>query len=72
MALSLLPSLSSISRLGTHWYHAHSGVQIADGLFGNLIVLHDPVTERILYGDLYDVDEPDEVMLLGDWCVYCI
>ena len=35
----------SESQSGTFWYHAHSTVQRADGLYGSLIV-HRPVSDR--------------------------
>ena len=47
---------------GTHWYHAHSGSQRTDGLYGALIVLDT------LEGDLYDYDLPDQhTLILHDW-----
>lgn len=53
--------------VGTFWYHAHSGVQIADGVFGALIVQHEPEIEQQVYGTTFDVEEPDEIMMLCDW-----
>ncbi|KAK4090017.1 hypothetical protein Purlil1_5643 [Purpureocillium lilacinum] len=55
------------SQSGTYWYHAHSGVQRADGLFGGLVV-HKPanaenaVAERATYS--YDAEQ---LLLVGDW-----
>ena len=47
---------------GTHWYHAHSGAQRTDGMYGALIV-RDTITEN-----LYDLDYPDQhTFLLMDW-----
>ena len=47
---------------GTHWYHAHSGAQRADGLYGALII------KDTLAGDLYDYDLPDQhTLILQDW-----
>jgi len=47
---------------GTHWYHAHSGVQRADGLYGALIV------KDTIPGNVYDHDLPDQhTLLLMDW-----
>ena len=47
---------------GTHWYHAHSGAQRTDGLYGALIV------KDTLSGDLYDHDLPDQhTLILQDW-----
>ncbi|XP_065894019.1 uncharacterized protein [Dysidea avara] len=47
---------------GTHWYHAHSGAQRTDGLYGALIIKDD------LLGKLYDYDLPNEhTLMLMDW-----
>lgn len=47
---------------GTHWYHAHSGAQRTDGLYGALIV------KDTLAGNLYDYDLPEQhTFLLQDW-----
>lgn len=43
---------------GTHWYHAHAGVQYSDGLFAPLIV------EELKPIATYD---RDEVLLINDW-----
>ncbi|XP_048241783.1 laccase-2-like isoform X2 [Haliotis rufescens] len=51
------------SPAGTHWYHGHTGMQLADGLFGAFIVRqHQDVDPN---GALYDVD--DHIMVVGDW-----
>src|SRR5262249_24857052 len=43
---------------GTHWYHAHVGVQYSNGLFGPLLVAErDPIAA-------YD---REEVLLINDW-----
>jgi FtsP/CotA-like multicopper oxidase with cupredoxin domain len=49
---------------GTFWYHAHDGVQRAEGLFGALIVdkRDGSNSEREEYG--YD---EDRVLMVGDW-----
>ena len=51
---------------GIHWYHAHSGAQRTDGLYGALIV-----QDTILSNSnerLYDEDRPDQhTLLLMDW-----
>lgn len=36
----------SDTQCGTFWYHAHSGVQRGDGLYGSLIV-HRPVPRKL-------------------------
>ena len=47
---------------GTHWYHAHSGQQRTDGLYGALIV------KDTLPGNVYDNDYPEQhTLLLMDW-----
>ena len=49
---------------GTHWYHAHSGAQRTDGLYGALIIMED----HVLPGDLYDYDLPEQhTLVLMDW-----
>ncbi|KAJ5218927.1 multicopper oxidase-domain-containing protein [Penicillium cinerascens] len=57
------------SQFGTFWhmrrYHAHSGGQRADGLYGGLVV-HEPVSrtsqELSVYGQ-----HPEHLLLIGDW-----
>ena len=45
---------------GTHWYHAHTGVQYPNGLFGPLIVDEpEPIAQ-------YD---REEILLINDWFV---
>lgn len=59
---------------GTFWYHAHSGVSRADGLYGGLVV-HPPVsksTARALISrrrdNIYRYTSGRELLLLiGDW-----
>ncbi|KAG6077275.1 hypothetical protein E4U15_004773 [Claviceps sp. LM218 group G6] len=51
---------------GTFWYHAHSAVQRADGMYGGLVV-HKPVgkqrkSELSVHG--YD---SEKLLLIGDW-----
>ena len=47
---------------GTHWYHAHSGAQRTDGLYGAFIV------RDVIPGNLNDFDLPDQhTLLLMDW-----
>lgn len=45
---------------GTFWYHAHDGVQRAEGLFGGLIV-HEPASVQ----DLSATEE--HLLMVGDW-----
>lgn len=48
-----------------HRYHAHSGAQRADGLYGGLVV-HEPASrtsqELSVYGQ-----HPEHLLLVGDW-----
>ena len=50
---------------GTHWWHSHSGLQMAEGLTGAFIVRE--ATSKEPHRDLYDVDSSDHVMLINDW-----
>lgn len=52
---------------GTHWWHSHIGMQRTDGAFGALIV-REPM-KKIRYGDLYDYDLPEHIMVIQDWDV---
>lgn len=47
---------------GTLWYHAHSAVQRADGLYGGLVV-HQPAVDR---QGIVDVDA-EHLLMIGDW-----
>ena len=50
------------SPAGTHWYHAHSGEQRTDGLYGAFIV------KDTLPGNVYDYDYPEQhTLILMDW-----
>ncbi|PGH12270.1 hypothetical protein AJ80_06784 [Polytolypa hystricis UAMH7299] len=59
---------------GTFWYHAHSGVQKADGLYGGLVI-HRPaprpvrgIQSRRTQSDLVKFNYQNELLLLiGDW-----
>ncbi|KAK7500484.1 hypothetical protein BaRGS_00008391, partial [Batillaria attramentaria] len=50
---------------GSHWYHAHTGMQSADGLFGALIVRQPPNYDP--NDNLYDLDLPEHVIIVNDW-----
>ncbi|XP_057321757.1 uncharacterized protein LOC130665413 isoform X1 [Microplitis mediator] len=50
---------------GTHLWHSHSGVDVANGIFGSLIVRQADVREP--HRSLYDVDDPDHVLLVSQW-----
>ncbi|OAA53357.1 ferro-O2-oxidoreductase [Cordyceps fumosorosea ARSEF 2679] len=52
---------------GTYWYHAHSAVKRADGLYGGLVV-HRPADERTGHSDLSRHDyDAEKLLLVGDW-----
>ncbi|KAJ6160508.1 hypothetical protein N7470_003904 [Penicillium chermesinum] len=59
---------------GTFWYHAHSGLLRADGLYGGLVV-HTPVSRSTVRGmlsgnrgDAVRLHYDEEILLLvGDW-----
>ena len=47
---------------GTHWYHAHTGAQRTDGMYGAFII------RDTIPGNLYDLDYPDQhSFVLMDW-----
>ncbi|EFN87980.1 Laccase-4 [Harpegnathos saltator] len=50
---------------GTHFWHAHSGLQKMDGVFGSVIVRQPP--EDDLHGRLYDYDLSTHVLSINDW-----
>ncbi|XP_043474717.1 L-ascorbate oxidase-like isoform X3 [Leptopilina heterotoma] len=50
---------------GTHLWHAHSGADVANGVFGSLIVRQAQLLEP--HRDLYDIDDPNHVILLSQW-----
>ncbi|XP_034939119.1 laccase-2-like isoform X2 [Chelonus insularis] len=50
---------------GTHLWHSHSGADIANGIFGSLIVRQADAREP--HRALYDVDDPDHVLLVSQW-----
>ncbi|XP_072743934.1 uncharacterized protein [Anoplolepis gracilipes] len=50
---------------GTHFWHAHSGFQKMDGVFGSLIVRQPP--EYDPHSHLYDYDLSTHVVVINDW-----
>ncbi|TVY13380.1 L-ascorbate oxidase [Lachnellula arida] len=50
---------------GTFWYHAHSDVQRADGLYGALVV-HKPAVSGSSEKAIFEYDE-DLALMIGDW-----
>nr|AAR01249.1 laccase 8 [Coprinopsis cinerea]DAA04513.1 TPA_exp: laccase 8 [Coprinopsis cinerea okayama7\ len=51
------------NQAGTFWYHSHFRTQYCDGLRGPLVI-YDPEDP---YRDLYDVDDENTVITIGDW-----
>ncbi|RJE18349.1 Multicopper oxidase [Aspergillus sclerotialis] len=55
---------------GTFWYHAHSGVHRADGLYGGFVV-HEPAPKSTVRGLLSKeakyAYEKELLLLIGDW-----
>ncbi|XP_048752208.2 uncharacterized protein LOC125663848 isoform X2 [Ostrea edulis] len=50
---------------GTHFWHAHAGLQRADGVFGSLVIRQPK--SRDYHSALYDYDLPEHSILLNDW-----
>ncbi|XP_072166693.1 uncharacterized protein [Diadema setosum] len=50
---------------GTHWWHSHSGMLRADGMFGALIVRKPAQDDQ--HSALFDYDLSENVMLVQDW-----
>lgn len=50
---------------GTHFWHAHSGIQRTDGIMGRLVVRLPKADDP--NGDLYDFDETQHSIILTDW-----
>ncbi|KAJ3643230.1 hypothetical protein Zmor_025954 [Zophobas morio] len=50
---------------GTHFWHAHTGLQKMDGLYGSIAIRQAP--SRDPNSNLYDFDLTTHVMLLSDW-----
>jgi len=59
---------------GTFWYHSHTGVSRADGLYGGLVV-HNPASRSTVRGLLPQSKtdsnrygyEKELLLLIGDW-----
>ncbi|XP_066261010.1 uncharacterized protein stw isoform X1 [Euwallacea similis] len=50
---------------GTHFWHAHTGLQKLDGIYGSLVIRQPP--NRDPNSHLYDFDLTTHVILLSDW-----
>ncbi|XP_027207469.2 uncharacterized protein [Penaeus vannamei] len=48
---------------GTHWWHSHTGLHRAEGIFGAFVVRQpeDPLLAA------YEIDSPDHVIVMHDW-----
>ena len=55
------------SNPGTHFWHAHSGLQRADGVFGAFIVRQPPEVEP--HVGFYDKDLAEHNIIINDWLV---
>ena len=53
------------SNPGTHFWHSHSGLQRADGVFGSLVVRQNK--NKDVHFHEYDEDLSDHVIILNDW-----
>ncbi|KAL8625054.1 hypothetical protein ACOMHN_012063 [Nucella lapillus] len=52
---------------GTHFWHAHLGLQRADGLFGHFVIRQ--TSAREVHAGEYDEDLPEHAMVVNDWMV---
>ncbi|KAL5012095.1 hypothetical protein ScPMuIL_010646 [Solemya velum] len=50
---------------GTHFWHAHVGMQRSDGVFGALVTRQTPVTDP--HFSFYDLDLPEHTIFVNDW-----
>ncbi|KAK7590828.1 hypothetical protein V9T40_002441 [Parthenolecanium corni] len=50
---------------GTHFWHAHTGLQKLDGIYGSIVVRQAPSADPNSH--LYDYDLTTHVMLISDW-----
>ncbi|CAK9831518.1 LCC4 [Anthophora retusa] len=53
------------SAAGTHLWHSHAGADIANGIFGALIVKQADIRDP--HRPLYDIDDPNHVVLISQW-----
>jgi FtsP/CotA-like multicopper oxidase with cupredoxin domain len=54
-----------VNNPGTHFWHAHSGFQKMDGIFGSFIVRQ--TDEHNPHSHLYDYDLSTHVLVISDW-----
>ncbi|XP_070173598.1 uncharacterized protein [Littorina saxatilis] len=55
---------------GTHFWHAHTGLQRTDGVFGPFIIRQTPAHE--VHAGSYDFDLPEHSMIVNDWLVQMV
>ncbi|KAG0648377.1 Diphenol oxidase 2 [Hyphodiscus hymeniophilus] len=55
----------SKTQAGTFWYHSHSELQRADGLYGGLVI-HRRFEQGFSESDNFDYED-DRLLLVGDW-----
>ncbi|KAG5652312.1 Acyl-coenzyme A oxidase 2 [Sphagnurus paluster] len=60
---SFLYTFSTADQAGTFWYHSHLSTQYCDGLRGAMVV-YNPADPHL---SLYDEDNDNTVITLGDW-----
>lgn len=59
------PRYQFTGNAGTHFWHAHTGLQKIDGIYGSLIVRQPP--SRDPNSHLYDFDLTTHIILISDW-----
>lgn len=57
----------SDDQVGTFFYHAHSQVQRADGVFGAFIIRKSESATREEGGDRWDVAHEERIIMINDW-----
>ncbi|RFU31596.1 hypothetical protein B7463_g4715, partial [Scytalidium lignicola] len=55
----------SDTQIGTFWYHSHSALQRADGLYGGLVI-HQPIEAGVNEVAKYQYED-DMLLMIGDW-----
>ena len=50
---------------GTHFWHAHTGLQRGEGVFGSFVVRQPPSREPPTGS--YDFDLPEHVIIVNEW-----
>lgn len=63
--LSFLRYQFTAGNAGTHFWHAHTGLQKLDGLYGSIVVRQAPSKDPNSY--LYDYDLTTHIIMMSDW-----